>query len=245
MNSMNDQRFFDLAMKAIARQSTDAARAELDALLASQPELKAEFEWLQAAVRIAKEVLPIVAATESEAGEFPAYARERLQTKVRRTFGSQPEAAKAGPQAEQRMFWRWQWLFGMAAATALIFLFVIPSMNKSPQPIIQVAMIDLAGATRGSDTNEAAIFQQTWKEATVQNFSTVSEAEAWEKNWPDENKRPVAKIIYDRAAGEVRVRGRWKNGPFEKTFPVGKDLATAVKLANAFVQEKTRRQNGF
>ena len=59
MNSMNDQRFFDLAMKVIARQSTDAECAELDALLASQPELKREFERLQADARIAKEVLPL------------------------------------------------------------------------------------------------------------------------------------------------------------------------------------------
>ena len=32
MNSMNDERFFDLAMKVIARQAGDAERAELDAL---------------------------------------------------------------------------------------------------------------------------------------------------------------------------------------------------------------------
>jgi uncharacterized protein involved in exopolysaccharide biosynthesis len=43
---MNDEHFFDLAMKAIARQTTDAERAELDALLASQPELRQEFERL-------------------------------------------------------------------------------------------------------------------------------------------------------------------------------------------------------
>ena len=39
MNSMNDERFFDLAMKAIARQASDTQRAELDALLARHPEL--------------------------------------------------------------------------------------------------------------------------------------------------------------------------------------------------------------
>ena len=55
----------------------------------------------------------------------------------------------------------------MAAATALIVLMVIPAMHKSPQPIIQVAMLDLVGATRGTDTNEAAIFQQAAGAATI------------------------------------------------------------------------------
>ena len=241
MNSMNDERFFDLAMKAIARQANDSERTELNALLARQPELKTEFERLKADVRMAKEVLPLVAASETATGEFPAYARERLQTKVRRTFGSQAMATESQSQAEQKTFWRWQWLLGLAAATAVIVLVIIPAWNKSPQPIIQVAVLDLAGATRGADTNDQAILQQTWKEATVQKFSTMSEAATWEKSWPEGDKRAVAKIIYDRAAGEVRVLGRWKSKPFGKTFPVGNDLAGAVKLADAFVQEQMRR----
>ena len=87
MNSMNDERFFDLAMKVLARQGTDAERAELDALLAREPELKAEFERLRAEVGVAKEALPLVNASEATTGELPAYARVRLQTKVRQTLG--------------------------------------------------------------------------------------------------------------------------------------------------------------
>ena len=64
MHSMNDERFFDLAMKVIAKQCTDAERAEFEALLAGEPELKAEFECLQAEVAVAKEALPLVNATE-------------------------------------------------------------------------------------------------------------------------------------------------------------------------------------
>ena len=43
MNSMNDERFFDLAMKVIAQQATEAERAELDARLVREPGLKPEF----------------------------------------------------------------------------------------------------------------------------------------------------------------------------------------------------------
>ena len=51
---MNDDHFFDLAMKIIAGQATEAERAELDALVARQPELKAELERLRADVRLAR-----------------------------------------------------------------------------------------------------------------------------------------------------------------------------------------------
>src|SRR5207247_800530 len=86
MNGMNDQRFHDLAMKTIARQATEAERAELDSLLVGNTELKAEFERLRADVGIASELLPMAEAAEATAPDFPAYARERLQTKVRQSL---------------------------------------------------------------------------------------------------------------------------------------------------------------
>ena len=109
---MNDQRFFDLAMKVIAHQCNDAERAELDALLAREPELRAEFTRLEADVRLAKEVLPLVAACTSSTGQFPAYARERLQTTVRQTLG-RPESAAQEPG--RSLAWGWRWVLGLAS----------------------------------------------------------------------------------------------------------------------------------
>jgi hypothetical protein len=91
---MNDQHFFDLAMKVIARQANDAERADFDALLARKPELRAEFTRMEADARMAKDVLPLVNAMRETKGELPAYARERLQTTVRQTIGRPESAAK-------------------------------------------------------------------------------------------------------------------------------------------------------
>jgi hypothetical protein len=55
---MSDQRFFDLAMKVIAGQSTEPERAELDAALARDSESRKEFEQLRQEVFRAKEILP-------------------------------------------------------------------------------------------------------------------------------------------------------------------------------------------
>ena len=250
-------------MKVIARQATEAERAELDALVARQPELKAEFERLQADVRLAREVLPLVSATEATTPELPAYVRGRLQTKVRETLGRPPvpcgasegttlgtlwklpEIAPAPATQEvadkdaSGALWKWRWVLGLAGATAVVALFLLPVFSRSGPPMIQVAMLDTAGATRGSDTNEMSLLRQTWEAAAVDSFTGMEALHAWETNWPAQNRRPVVKIVFDRAAGEVRILGRWKGESFAKTLLVERDLAATLDQAKSFIKQRT------
>jgi hypothetical protein len=94
---------------------------------------------------------------------------------------------------------------------------------------------------RGADMNELATLQGTWKGSAVQHFSSASELEAWEEKWPNGYGRPAAKIIYDPAAGEIRVSGRSRGKAFQKTFPLEKDLATTLQPVSTFVREQTQR----
>jgi hypothetical protein len=223
---------FDLAMKVIARQATDVERAELDALLASKPELKPEFERLQADVRIAREALPLVDATGAAAGELLAYARGRLQTKVRQTLG-RPAVEK---EPDRSLVWGWRWVLGLAAAVAMVVVFVIPMFRAPNEPVIQLAMLDTAGATRGLETNETALLRETWSKATLDSLTNAVALHVWEtKDKPD-----VVKVIYDRSAAEVRVLGRWHGKSFEKSFLVDPDLPTALKAAKSFIAEQTQ-----
>ena len=233
MNSMNDQRFFDLAMKVITQRCTEAERAELEALVSSQAELKAEWEGLQADSKLAREVLPRLAAMESSTPEFPAYARERLQTKVRQTLGQSQAAGARGKS-------NWRWILGLAAGTTAVVLLLIPVLTRPAAPVIQVAMLDTAGAVRGSDPTEIGILKQQWKESTVQSFDKANDLETWKTNWPQDSK-PVAKVIYDRTAGEVRVILHGLGKPIQKVFIVQRDLAATLREADAFVREQTRR----
>lgn len=229
---MNDQRFFDLAMRNIARQATDAERAELDALLASHPELTAELEKLRTDARLAREVLPLAATAESSAGQFPAYARERLQTKVRQTLGDAHAPA-------QRSGWSLKWLWGFAASAAVILVLALPLLNPAA-PEIQVAMLDSTGAVRGSETDEAKILQEQWKGSTVQSFTQSETLEAWRTAWPDGSKTAV-KVIYDRAAGELEVIFRSKGETTRQSFAVDKDLATTLQKVKAYLADPARR----
>jgi hypothetical protein len=199
---MNDQRFFDLAMKVIAHQANDAERADLDALLAREPELRAEFTRLEADARVAKDALPLVNAMRETKGELPAYARGRLRTMVRQTLGRPESAAK---EPDRSLAWGWRWVLGLAGATTVVVIVALSIFHAPNAPVIRVAMLDTVGGTRGTDMNELATLQGTWKESPVQHFSSASELEAWEKNWPNGDGRPAAKIVYDPAAGEVRV----------------------------------------
>jgi hypothetical protein len=236
---MNDDHFFDLAMKVIARQATEAERAELDALVARQAELKAEFDRLQADVRLARAVVPLVSATEAIAPELPAYARGRLQTKVRETLRRPQVSGEAAEDDALGTLWMWRWILGLAAATAVVVLFLLPVFSPSAPPIVQVAMLDTAGTTRGSDANEALLLHQSWEKVAVDSFTGTEALRAWETNWPAQNKRPVVKVVFDRAAGEVRILGRWKGETFTKTIVVEQDLAATLEQAKSFIKQRT------
>ncbi len=230
---MNDERFFDLAMKAIARQCTDAERAELDALLAGQPELQAELARLQADVQTTKDALPLVDATQATTGEFPAYARGRLQTKVRETLG-RPAGVK---ESDRSLAVGWRWVLGLAATAAVVVLLVALPMFRTPNaPVIQLAMLDTAGGTRGSDTNETALLHRTWSTATLDSFTNAEALQEWEA----QSKTDVVKVIYDRAAAEVRVFGTWRGKSLKKIFAIEQDLTTTLAQAKAFVSEQTK-----
>jgi hypothetical protein len=230
---MNDQEFFDLAMKVIGRRSNDAERAEMEALLASRPELKAEFEKLQADARLAREALPLLGAVGSSAGEFPAYARERLQTKVRKTLGRHEAAqTKSG--------WNWRWLLGLATAAAAVVVLLLPLLTRPGTPVIQVAMVDTAGAVRGTDANDIGSLKQQWKGSTVLTFDQANQAGAWEASWPG-GARVIVKVIYDRTAGEVRAAVRRAGKTQQKAFLVERDLATTLRQVDDFIREQTAK----
>jgi hypothetical protein len=226
---MNDDHFFDLAMKAIAKQASLDEQAELDGLLLRQPELQAEFDRLKADARLAKEVLPLLDAAKATAGEVPGYAYARLQTKVRETFKGQEAAPK-------RKSGVWQWWLGLAGATAVVAFFFF----SSPAPVIQVAMLDSVGGVRGSASNLVAVIEQTWAKSRVQEYSESADLKRWLAEWPGDR---VVKIVYDRDAQEVRVSGRLKGkAPFEKTFPVDleKNLPAVLEAAQKYIKEQVR-----
>jgi hypothetical protein len=324
---MNDERFFDLAMKAIAQQANDAERKDLDAMLADKPELRAELLRLEKDALVAEDALPLVAACTESTGQFPAYARERLQTTVRQTLGGPESVAK---EPHRSLAWGWRWGLGLAGATTVVLLVAVPvfhppnklepvqglavKQEATPNepappgtqggrssssvtlgsgstagmtvstglkgqltasnglgplteetfkqaaaqnglgplteeafkqaaaqnlPVIQLAIFDLGGGARRADKNEVTTLEEAWKGIPIQNFSKVSELQAW--RWPNDAGRPAARIVYASGVREVWLSGSFQGSVFQKTFPLDKDLATTLQQAKAFIEEQTER----
>ena len=223
-------------MKVIARQAADVERAELEAMIGSQPELRAEYARLDADARLAKDALPMLDAMQATAGKLPEYARERLQTKVRQTLGR--SAAKRG--ADQTAAWGWRWVLGLTMGTAVVLFVSLTIFHPAGGPVFQVALLDTVGAVRGSETGETGILKHQWKNAAFWSFDKTDLVRNWETNWPGGNK-VTAKVIYDRAAGEVRVSLYGLGQTRHRTFVVERNLSATLKEANAFIQENTRQ----
>ena len=86
---------------------------------------------------------------------------------------------------------------GLAAATAVAVIVALSIFHAPNAPMIQLAMLDTVGGTRGADTNELATLREAWKGIPVQNFSSASELEAWEKNWPNGDEIVEARFLDD------------------------------------------------
>ena len=204
-------------------------------MLASNPALQAEYRRLQADVRLAKDLVPLVEATTATQGELPAYARGRLQTKVRQTLGG--PAAKANDSAEpvRALLLRWRWWLGLAVAAAAVAFLAIPAFLGHGRPVIEVAMLDLAGATRGADDKSLSLLRETWGGIAVEQLASDADLRAWETKWPTEPKRLLIKVVYDRSAGELRILGHGPGGVFTNSFPVEPDLGSALTKAKAYL----------
>jgi len=94
---------------------------------------------------------------------------------------------------------------------------------------------------RGIVARVNSALHQSWEKTSVDSLTSVEMLRGWETKWPAGQKRPVVKVIYDRAAGEVRITGRWQAKEFSKTFPVDGSLADVLKQARIYIAEQTRR----
>src|SRR5882762_1466866 len=95
MNKSTEERFHELAHKALAKEVQPAEHSELQALIVENPELKGEFEQLDAERTAAREMLMLMADVEDPQRPAPAIPRERLKRRVAEVF-----AQRQAPEGE-------------------------------------------------------------------------------------------------------------------------------------------------
>ena len=172
---------------------------------------------------------PLAAQPASEPAELAA---------IRRTVVEQEKAEPSWLEV-------WRWWIGLATATAAVVLIV--ALNRpgpNLPPVIQVAMLDSVGTTRGTGEKPLELLQQHWKDAKPQEFDDAGKLKQWQTDWPAGSKQTVVKILYDRDAGELRLTVRVKDRPaVEKIFPVkqGQELGSVLPSVKAAIDQLVAR----
>ncbi|NBR88041.1 MAG: hypothetical protein EBT61_21540 [Verrucomicrobia bacterium] len=110
-------------------------------------------------------------------------------------------------------------------------------------PVIQVAMLDSIGATRGTNASPLTVIQQQWKDVKPVEFSDNEQLKQWQKDWEAGSNRTVAKIVYDRDAGVIRVTVRSAGRLLvERSFEVKaeQDLPSVLESVKSLIKEQAR-----
>ncbi|HOX60012.1 MAG TPA: hypothetical protein P5205_22095 [Candidatus Paceibacterota bacterium] len=91
----NEERFVELAQKALSKKAQPSEEAELRALLAASPKLKNDFEQMGAEAAAAREILPLLEDIEHPQGPIPPAPMARLRREVRAVFAER-ETGRSG-----------------------------------------------------------------------------------------------------------------------------------------------------
>tara|TARA_Y100000588_G_C13853026_1_gene752827 strand:+ start:60 stop:764 length:705 start_codon:yes stop_codon:yes gene_type:complete len=230
-----NERLYELTLKQASREATAEEEAELVALRAT-PENERLFQQIHADARLAGGVMPLVNSVDATEGEFPEYARERLQTKVREVLG-RPETSRAQAHAGTRV---WRWALGLAGAVGLVvgLLLVQTGNDAGPSgPVVQVALLDPVGQVRGPEDTTLQSLRHAWNDNTIRQFDSSNSLRGWEGKWI-QTSRPQVKVIYDKARGEIRITARAETGMIDETVKVEEDLEGALKKVKALIQAR-------
>jgi hypothetical protein len=93
MNPISDERFDELAHKAVAGNCTPEESAELQDAVAESPERAGKLAELHALAAVAKDLLALAKATEATTPALPEHIRVRLQEKLAATKERKRRAA--------------------------------------------------------------------------------------------------------------------------------------------------------
>ncbi len=94
MNIEGNERFHELAHKALANDTQPAEQAELKAFIAENPKLKEEFEQMEQESAAAREILPLLEDIQHPRSGVPQPPMRRLQQEVRDVFEPRSESKK-------------------------------------------------------------------------------------------------------------------------------------------------------
>ena len=142
--------------------------------------------------------------------------------------------------------------FKFALAGLAVWAFVVlinsPEENPNPiatapEPVVQIAMLDIVGETRGDEDNKIQILAKAWPKNQLETYSEIDAAKSWTEKWSSDLKGPEVKILFDVIESELIIQGNWKGEIKTETIFIEDDLPGALILAKELIAEWYRSEN--
>lgn len=96
-------------------------------------------------------------------------------------------------------------------------------------PVIQVALLDTVGITRGEEDPMRDQFQKAWPAVEVRQFNSSVESRDWLTQWPAA-RGPVCKIFYDQGSGELKLIAKINGEEKVATFALKNDVSELPQI---------------
>jgi hypothetical protein len=227
---MDDSNFTSLALKTIAGQATPAEVSAVQEAL-QQPARRWEYDELEEAFKLAREIVPAIEALEQTEAELPGYRRAELQAAVRAEFPADLQASE--------MSWSW-WprlggIRGWSWAGAAILVLAVVLGSISIQDFSQIEIGRYAQDTTRSGENEEVYEDQP--NVTIRQFRTETDYRRW---WEQSWKRGVGtKVWFDEEKDEMHVvqRKHWRAGAVDVVYALPEDAMERRQFIRRILDE--------
>lgn len=257
---MRDELLELVMNKATGRASEENLR-RIDAILELEPHLWDDYNQWHRDMPALRGVICLAAATAEDRHQLPEHIRKELRARMRAALRRpQPNYDRlmelvnkpSNPQPS------WRWAAAPAVGLAAIVIISLVLFNNRPEnvapvepevagnhpqqpapPVIQVALLDIVGATRGPEDPTLKQFQAAWPKVEVHQFSRSARSRDWLSQWPITANGPVCKIFYNQSEGKLRLIAIVNEQKNETSFELNavSELPQLIEKAKAQLDE--------
>ena len=257
---MRDE-LLELVMNKATGRASEKELNRIDAILEQEPNLWDDYNQWHRDIPALRGVICFAAATAEDKHQLPEHIQKELRARMRAALRRpQPnydrlmELVNKPPNPQPS----WRWAVAPAVGLAAIVIISLVLFNNRPEtnapaqpevtihqpavpaaPVIQVALLDIVGATRGPEDPTLQQLQSAWPKVEVLQFSRSARSKDWLTQWPLTANGPVCKIFYNQSAGELQLIAIINEQKHEASFELNdvSELPQLIQQAKAQMDE--------
>ena len=257
---MRDE-LLELVMNKATGRASEKELNRIDAILEQEPNLWDDYNQWHRDIPALRGVICFAAATAEDKHQLPEHIQKELRARMRAALRRpQPNYDRLMELVNKPLNPRpsWRWAVAPAVGLAAIVIISLVLFNNRPEtnapaqpevtihqpavpaaPVIQVALLDIVGATRGPEDSTLQQLQSAWPKVEVLQFSRSARSKDWLTQWPLTANGPVCKIFYNQSAGELQLIAIIYEQKHEASFELNdvSELPQLIQQAKAQMDE--------